>query len=312
MPTGFHHAKREILNKIEMTKNMQKVDVVLLTKNACRKKSKEIFVKCLNRIYDTLPLYHLIVVDGYSTDETLSIIRKYDQKYHNVLLFYDNRGRGKARELGISKVDTPWFVFVDSDTILYPNWFSIVSKYINADVGAVEGEPKDFVQERVESIQYNNAMSNLRRKIRKQEQLERRGFFGNVLIRTECVKDIQIPKVLHAGEDIYIKKWIIKKGFRWVITDEKVADHHRDHQFIDSKIRLLEQGAYSRTLNYTTCNNLFYGFLISFPKGLYASIKFKNIRILVFSVSKRFYLLKGWLRWEKFLPYLDANFKKQF
>jgi len=276
-----------------------KLDVVLLTKNVCAEKSSPLFVKCLDGIYEAVPLHHLIVVDGFSQDETLSILERYNEKYQNVLLFQDNRGRGKARQLGISKVHTPWFVFVDSDLILHSDWFKIVGKYMNAGVGAIEGKPREFSLKSEESTQLSNAMLALRWRIRKQRELPRLGWTGSILIRTECVKDIVIPKILNTHEDHYIKRWITKRGFRCVFVDKEIKDHYG--RFEKDKTLFSERGAYSRIFKYSTLRSLLLNLLKSFPKGFFTSLKFRNIKALIFSLSSDFYMLTGWLNWAKVL-----------
>ena len=58
------------------------VDVVLLTKNSFKPCLKE----CLESIGDNLPINRLIIVDGGSTDETISFISDFCQK--TILNFY--------------------------------------------------------------------------------------------------------------------------------------------------------------------------------------------------------------------------------
>ena len=48
------------------------IDVVVLTKN-----SERTLEKCLNSIYKNIPVNRLIVIDGYSTDRTMKIVKKF-------------------------------------------------------------------------------------------------------------------------------------------------------------------------------------------------------------------------------------------
>ena len=68
------------------------VDVVLLTKN-----SERILTKCVESIYDNVPIAQLIVVDGYSEDKTLHIINEFEAKYHNIKILMDKGTRATAR-----------------------------------------------------------------------------------------------------------------------------------------------------------------------------------------------------------------------
>jgi Glycosyltransferases involved in cell wall biogenesis len=90
-----------------------KVDVIVLTKNS----GKEL-ESCLNSVYENIPVNRIIAVDGYSTDDTLEILHKFDEKYHNIVLIQDEGTRGRARQIGIEEAETEWLMFVDSDVIL--------------------------------------------------------------------------------------------------------------------------------------------------------------------------------------------------
>ncbi len=190
------------------------VDVVLLTKN-----SERALVKCLDSLYQNVPVHQLIVVDGYSTDGTLAIVETYNQKYHNVHVIFDRGTRASARQKGIMAVQTEWFMFIDSDVVLCKGWFQKAAKNMDAKVGAVWGTE-------VWSTLKNQKMLKLflvvTRKI-----FEVRGGTHDTLIRTSLVKDIHIPDELHVFEDAYIKDHIDRKGFRVVACYVPFCVHFR-------------------------------------------------------------------------------------
>jgi glycosyltransferase involved in cell wall biosynthesis len=78
-----------------------RIDVVMLTKN-----SDYILERCLDSIYNNIPINRLIVVDGFSTDRTLDILEKYRKNYRNVVLVQDAGTRATARQKGIELVKT--------------------------------------------------------------------------------------------------------------------------------------------------------------------------------------------------------------
>ncbi|MGD6933820.1 MAG: glycosyltransferase family 2 protein [Candidatus Bathyarchaeia archaeon] len=190
------------------------VDVVLLTKN-----SERALVKCLDSLYQNVPVHQLIVVDGYSTDGTLAIVETYNQKYRNVNVIFDHGTRASARQKGIMAVQTEWFMFIDSDVVLCKGWFQKAKKNIDAKVGAVWGTE-------VWSTLKNQKMLKLflviTRKI-----FEVRGGTHDTLIRTSLVKDIHIPDELHVFEDAYIKDHIDRKGFQVVACYVPFCVHFR-------------------------------------------------------------------------------------
>jgi hypothetical protein len=54
-----------------------------------------------------------------------------------------------------------------------------------------------------------------------------RGGTHDTLVRTDLIKDIEIPKVLHVFEDAYIKDWITRKGYKLVACYDPYCIHFR-------------------------------------------------------------------------------------
>jgi glycosyltransferase involved in cell wall biosynthesis len=195
---------------------MQAIDVVVLTKN-----SEHLLGKCLASIYENVPVNRLIIVDGFSTDNTMSIVNKAKEKYGNVTVLRVNGSRARARQEGLRRVTTDWFMFVDSDVILSKDWFRKAERNIKTDVGAVWGVNIDVIP-------------NLRNKrfIKLQSLIARqcfslRGGTHDTLIRREAMEGIRIPEQLHAYEDAYIMNWIEEKGYKSVVGDGVYCLHFK-------------------------------------------------------------------------------------
>jgi glycosyltransferase involved in cell wall biosynthesis len=190
------------------------VDVVLLTKN-----SERVLEKCLESVYQNVPVRQVIAVDSHSTDRTLGILKEFNDKFHNVEVVYDEGTRATARQRGIHQVRTEWFMFVDSDVILCKDWYQKAVTHVDKNVGAVWGIE-------VWSTIRNQATLKLflwiTRKI-----FELRGGTHDTLIRTNLVEDIEIPKNLHVFEDAYIKDWITKKGYKAIACYDPYCVHYR-------------------------------------------------------------------------------------
>jgi len=195
-------------------KGLQKVDVVVLTKN-----SQEQLERSLKAVYKNVPVNRMIVVDGFSTDRTLEILEKFNRKHHNVLLIQDKGLRGKARQIGIEKVETEWFMFVDSDAELCDKWFEKAKAFITPDVGAIWGIE-------VWSVIKNPRVLRLFLQVT-MNIFKIRGGTHDLLVRRNAVKGIKIPSDLHSFEDAFIKEWISKKGFTVVATYNPYCIHHR-------------------------------------------------------------------------------------
>jgi glycosyltransferase involved in cell wall biosynthesis len=190
------------------------VDVVLLTKNSEKKLNE-----CLKSIYRNVPVNRLIVVDGYSTDKTLDIVKEFQEKHGNVLVVQDRGNRASARQMGLRQVSTEWFMFVDSDVILCKGWFQKAEKYVKNEVGGIWGIE---VWSTIQSPAMLKMFLWVTRKI-----FDLRGGTHDTLVRTSLVKDIEIPKGLHVFEDAYIKDWITEKGYKVIACYDPYCIHYR-------------------------------------------------------------------------------------
>ena len=190
------------------------VDVVIITKN-----SERMLNECLTSVYENVPVSRLIVVDGYSTDKTLSIVSQFQEKHGNVLVIQDKGTRATARQKGINNVKTDWFLFVDSDAVLCKDWFKKAQKHMGENVGAIWGIE---VWSTIHNLAILKLFLLITRKI-----FDLRGGTHDTLIRTDLVKDIEIPKILHVFEDAYIKDWISQKGYRLIACYNPYCIHFR-------------------------------------------------------------------------------------
>jgi glycosyltransferase involved in cell wall biosynthesis len=85
---------------------------------------------CSNKERNTctsIPVHHFIVVDGYSTDRTVDVVREYFGGRAKVI--ETKASLGCARYLGMRAVDTEWFAFIDSDVEILPGWFKAALIY---------------------------------------------------------------------------------------------------------------------------------------------------------------------------------------
>jgi len=225
-----------------------KVDVVMLTKD-----SEYILRKCLDSVYQNVPVNNLIVVDGFSKDNTLNILKEFDEKYGNLRILKDKGTRAKAREIGIKNVETEWFMFVDSDVILCKDWFNKARRHMDSDVGAIWGINVDIVPNFNNKAFYKLALHVAR------QSFKIRGGLHDTLILRDVVKDIKIPEHLHAYEDAYVINWIKEKGYKVVMCEDIYCFHCRPPEdwHLKGSISLAETEircglAYSRLYKYIT------------------------------------------------------------
>jgi len=200
----------------EMLTMIKPVDVVILTKN-----SERLLRKCIDSVYENVPVNRLIVVDGYSTDGTIQILKECQERHGNVIFVQDKGTRGSARQAGINKVKSDWFMFVDSDVVLSRNWFDKAEKLIRDDVGAIWGIEIWSVLRKTKILKL---FERVTLKI-----FEKRGGMHDLLIRRRAIEGIKVPYQLHTYEDAYIKSWICGKGYKVIGVYEPYCLHFRSN-----------------------------------------------------------------------------------
>jgi len=75
---------------------------------------------------------YLIMVDDGSPDNSATIIKKWQQKYPDNIVYIkkENGGQASARNVGIDHVQTEWVTFVDPDDFLDYRYFEEVDHYL--------------------------------------------------------------------------------------------------------------------------------------------------------------------------------------
>lgn len=260
-----------------------KTDVLMATYNSER--YLQFVLKSVSR---SVPVNRLIVVDHYSTDGTLKILRHYGAE-----IYSENVGLGYARQLAIDKSETDILTFIDSDLVLSnSNWwykaYHLLDGY-DAIVGVVD--------------EVN--LGRGRKKYYEYWLLRGRWMtLGSTLIRRECLNGIEIPPWLGAHEDMYLQRIIRKKGFK-IRHFRTEGAHFCDYTSGKSYWR----GANARLLSRSTrINNLVMARI--WQNVLSCLLPFLvcgDLAILTENVVEGWKYLKGWLEYDKYRV-LDREF----
>ena len=80
--------------------------------------------------------FEVIIVDGLSNDNTLAIIKEYEEKFlqaniNYILLSEKDSGIYDAWNKGLKKVNSNWIAFLGSDDTYYPNALEMYNEAIN-------------------------------------------------------------------------------------------------------------------------------------------------------------------------------------
>lgn len=87
--------------------------------------------KYINRCADSIKNqtyhnYEVLFVENGSTDHTIDICTKICQEAPRFILLNSDIGLSKARNIGLEKAEGDWFVFVDADDWLEPNYLEVL------------------------------------------------------------------------------------------------------------------------------------------------------------------------------------------
>jgi len=270
-----------------MKARSMKIDVVLLTKNSVYPCLNE----CVNSIYKNVPVNKLIVVDGGSTDGTLEFL----QKFPDVEIIDDQKGtRATSRQKGIETVETEWHIHVDSDVILSPRWFEKAWKLVDKSVGAIWGVAIP-IEKHFFNITY--AMSKLygigiKDLLVKQTRSER-CMLHDTLIRTDTVKDIEIPRDLHIWEDEYIGRHIINKGYKFLKVKEPYCLHHHNPTGRINSFALT--GYFLKKYKFWTFRQILLRCILALPKSAWIYMVTRDFQAAKLQFLNYTLMLKGWL-----------------
>jgi cellulose synthase/poly-beta-1,6-N-acetylglucosamine synthase-like glycosyltransferase len=162
---------------------------------------------------------HIIYADGGSTDESIAVAKRYaGVKVLALNPEYPTPGLG--RNAGWRSGNSPFVHFLDSDTIVDPEWFRrAVAKMQEPRLGAVIGFRRELHPERslynwIGDLEWNGPVG------------ESDCFGGDVLLRREALEATGgYDEALVGGEDPELSRRIIRAGWRIERIDAVMTRH---------------------------------------------------------------------------------------
>jgi glycosyltransferase involved in cell wall biosynthesis len=284
-----------VMSSREIPRELSSIDVVMCSHNS----SKSWFRRCLESIRREIPVHCFILVDCFSTDDTLGVVREY---FSNVKLVSTDAKLGPAREMGIQLVDRPWFVFVDDDIELSEGWYSRIVSYVEDGVGAVIGSP---IETSPAFEKYSRLIMNDKNAMRfmvidKNSPETVRGLTCDTLCRKEAVRDWVPPADLAAYEDYHVLRHIVRRGFRWISTSDATCRHYGlfSLRFVYRKAKW--NGAGARLIGATTLQRLIRRTSFIGRKGLWGSLRIRNPQLMLLFFAEHFGMIVGYLKWSRY------------
>ncbi|HGY55688.1 MAG TPA: glycosyltransferase [Caldithrix abyssi] len=92
--------------------------------------------------------FEVIVADDGSTDETPKFIEETQAKNEFTLRYFtqQKKGPGAARNLGMENAKGDFFIFIDSDVILPPDWLKNIEEAVNREQADAFGGPDTYLK----------------------------------------------------------------------------------------------------------------------------------------------------------------------
>lgn len=264
-------------------------DVVMLTKNSMPHVRESIPSVCL-----AIPLNHLILVDGGSTDGTL----EYARTFPNVRVIMDTGTRATARQRGIEQVETEWHVHVDSDVILCENWMDKARPYIDDPaVGAVWGVTIPLAKIDKDIMR---ALARLRRiSPIEMERRQTRYLLTDTAIRTTVVSGIVIPPDRHVQEDQFIGEHIVTKGYSFLKVREPYCYHRlAGRNELGLRKEAVLNGYLYHKYQMKPFSMVLWNALSAMPKAIWIFLYTLNFSAMRKFLSSQTLPLEGWLMYD--------------
>ncbi len=287
---------------------IENLDVVLCTYNS----NKPYFQRCLQSIKNEVPIHCLIVVDKFSKDGTIDLIKN---MFPNAIVVESSNNLALARKAGIQKVDTKYFAFVDDDVELPKGWLERLRKNMKGNVGAIHELPFPAEPSVITIWKWQLWLGKwfIRRRgftskaildVDKYNINKSRGYTHNTVVLTELVKDWE-PKDLSAFEDWVMQKHIVEKGFVWRILWNYSVKHHTPQDMKEYWKRTKWGIANARISGFeqSKLRGILFQSIIQNILALKASLDLRDPRIFSYVVQLRFHHLNGWLKSIQFKDY---------
>lgn len=188
-----------------------------------------------------------------------------------------------ARKLGVSEASGEWVAMIDSDMTIPSNWLSHFEPTLAPNVGAVSS---------VAQQTYPPSLAYLRvvKCFRSLHHVDTVPYSNNMLIRRSLMTDGYKPCPQFYGEDHYLHKCIVAKGYKWVVLPQLGAVHHgKIHNSVDAGI------AYGKNRHYSTKQLLRRG-LARFLFIPWSALTSWSSHVLIVLLQENTRFFAGWLK----------------
>ena len=199
--------------------------------------------------------FEVIIVDDGSKDNSVKIIKEYVSKYPNFYLYMhennENKGLIESMQLGLSKAQSEWIAFLESDDYWRQDYLQEKINYINTNpesviiINDIEIEGDRSHNEYIESVRKLH-MKNKKNCFKQMYDGNVIGTFSCVMIKTNIIKNLDFNTPIPAWLDWWL--WLqvaIKYPISFVDKKLTVWNRHEGSYItVDSKKNEEKQGIF--------------------------------------------------------------------
>lgn len=197
----------------------------------------------LNQKYNNI---ELLLIDDGSTDSSLDICKKWEQRDDRVRVFQqENSGVSVARNVGIENSHGQYISFIDGDDVVDANIYSKFEEFYKAGVDLIRFRCKTFYGKfGVKSQNYVEGLLNFENLYDKYEIFFKGNTFGSVcftLFKKEIISNIRFDAKYRYGEDYLFYFYILEKVKTAYISDEVLYFYMINYSSATRKIDLKKE-----------------------------------------------------------------------
>lgn len=200
----------------------EEITIIITAFNA-----EEYISRCIESILNQTykPIKIVIINDG-STDGTLNILQKYLEQI--TIYNTENKGVANARNLGIEKCNTKYFMFADADDYLEPNAVELLLKELQAsNSDMVMGSISHCLEEKIE-------LTDNKYEYLFNHKIEYFMVPWNKLYKTTLFEDLKYPN-LKLAEDECLIHHILSKCKKVVIIPDVTYNYTQNPNSLTSQ-----------------------------------------------------------------------------